>query len=335
MRAFAAEGGVFEWTVPSSPQQVDARDRAAVWLMLVAGGCALLVLAVHQAFVMTGRGQLVDAAALQGAQIGRRHIIEAVQQVLNVVSVGALAAAGLAAGAVALLRGRIALAAVAVAVVLGSNVTTQLLKHKVLERPDLALPAAGLSGNTLPSGHTTVAMSVGVAAVLVAPARARGVVAILAAAYGAATGVATLSAGHHRPSDAIAACLVVGAWAAGLGAFVLVAAPAEDSPGEVAGGHPVIGALLGGVSVTLLAGGVLATYIIARSLPGALDQAHLLVAYGGGAALIAGTAFAVIAALVIVVHRVAPRRSHDMGLAGLVGATPSRWARRPGRPAAR
>ncbi len=301
---------VFAWDVPTSLEQ--DRQRAALWLLLVAAGCALLVLAVDHVFVLTVRGQLVDSAAFEGAQIGRSRIIEPVHTVLDVVSTGALAAAGLVAGGVALLRRRLALALVAVGTVVGSNVSTQLLKYTVLQRPDLGIATEGISGNTLPSGHTTVAMSVAAAALLVAPARLRGTVAVVGAAYGAATGVATLSAGYHRPSDAVAAALVVGAWAAGLSAIAVVAQPppAVDDPQpderEAGRGHPVVATLLGGAAVTLLAGGAVATYTTARTLPGELDRTGLLLAYGGGAALIAGTAVAVVAALVVVVHRIAP-----------------------------
>ena len=290
------------------PQPQNDRDRAVAWLLGVAAGCALLVLAVHYVFVATARGQLVDSAALQGAQIGRQHIIEPVQRVLDVVSVGSLAAAAVVAGAVALLRRRVVLAGVAVMTVVASNVSTQVLKQLLLERPDLGLTTQGLTENTLPSGHTTVAMSVAAAAVLVAPSRMRAAVALVAASYGAATGVATLSAGYHRPSDAIAAALVVGAWAAGLAGLAVVVAPDVD-PGQVPGrgtAHPYVATLLGGTAAALLLFGAVATYVTARSLPGSLDRPHLLVAYAGGAALIAGTAFAVVAALVVVVHRVAP-----------------------------
>lgn len=276
-----------------------------VWLLVTAGGCVVLLFTVHHVFVATPRGQLVDSAALQGAQIGRRWIIDPVLQVLDVVSAGALAAAGLAAAAVAVLRRRVVLAGVALTMVVGSNVTTQLLKYHLFTRPALGLPLEGLTTNTLPSGHTTVAMSVAAAAVLVAPSRLRGAVSLVAAAYGAATGVATLSAGYHRPSDAIAACLVVGAWAAGLGALVVLVAP-QVGGAEHAGGHPFAATWLASAAATLLAAGAVATYVTARVLPASLDSAHLLVAYGGGAALIAGTAFAVVASLAVVVHRVVP-----------------------------
>lgn len=279
----------------------------AAWLIGVAALCALLVLALHQVFVMTPRGQLVDSAALQGAQIGRRRIIEPVRQILDVVSVGSLAAAGLLAGAVALLRRRWLLAAVVLTTVVGSNVSTQLLKYVLFTRPDFGLATEGVSRNTLPSGHTTVAMSVAVAAVLVSPARLRGLVSVVAAAYAAATGVATLSAGYHRPSDAVAACLVVGAWAAGLSALtVLVSAPAPAEPSMGNRTFPVVALLLGGAGAVLLAAGALGTYVTATSVPVDGDRARLLLAYGAGAALIAGTALAVVAALLVVMHRVVP-----------------------------
>lgn len=282
------------------------RTQAAVWLLLVAAGCALLLLAVDHVFVQTARGQLVDSAALQGAHIGRSRIIEPVDQVLDVVSVGSLAVAGLLAGAVALLRRRLLLAAVAVGVVVASNVTTQLLKYEVLQRPDLGLHVEGVSSNTLPSGHTTVAMSVGAAFVLVAPARTRALVAVLAAGYGAATGVATLSAGHHRPSDAIAGCLVVGAWAAGAAALTVLVVPIRGPVPGLGSGHQVVAGILAAGAAGLLAVGAVATYLTARALPADLDRAQLLVAYGGGAAMIAGTALAVVASLMVVINQIVP-----------------------------
>lgn len=282
------------------------RTQAATWLLLVAAGCAVLVLAVHEVFVQTSRGQLVDSAALEGAVIGRGRIIEPVRQVLEVVSVGSLAAAGLLAGAVALLRRRFLLAAVAVGVVVGSNVTTQVLKYQVLQRPDLGLSVEGMSGNTLPSGHTTVAMSVGAAFVLVAPSRLRALVAVLAAGYGATTGVATLSAGHHRPSDAIAACLVVGAWAAGLAALTVLVVPTREPVPGLSSGHQLVAGVLAAGAAGLLVVGAVATFGTARLLPADLDRAQLLVAYGGGAAMIAGTALAVVASLMVVINQIVP-----------------------------
>lgn len=127
---------------------------------------------------------------------------------LSVVSEGTLALGLLLVVVLAVLRRRLPLAVASVVLVGGANVTTQLLKKVVLERPDLGLGSA----NSLPSGHTTVAATLAVALVLVVPVAVRSTAAVLGAAYAAATGVSTLVAGWHRPSDVAAALLVVAAW---------------------------------------------------------------------------------------------------------------------------
>ena len=117
---------------------------------------------------------------------------------------------------VALLRGRFALAAGAVVLIVGANVTTQVLKYKVFERTDDV-------SNSSPSGHTTVSLSIAVAAVLVAPAVWRWVL-IPAAGFVATFVAAGTIVGHwHRPSDVVAAAGVVLAWT-GLALLVVSAA---------------------------------------------------------------------------------------------------------------
>ena len=100
------------------------------------------------------------------------------------------------------------LAVAAAVMVAGANASTQLLKTH-LTRPELdGFPMP----NSFPSGHTTAATSVAFALVLVLPAAFRGLVALIGAAYAAVIGVATVWAEWHRPSDTIAALLVVLAW---------------------------------------------------------------------------------------------------------------------------
>jgi hypothetical protein len=94
----------------------------------------------------------------------------------------------------------------------GANLSTQVLKHVVLDRPRLGL--AVFDENTLPSGHTTAAASASAALVFVVPPRARPWAALLGAGYTAATGISTLVGRWHRPSDVAAAVLVVLAWSA-------------------------------------------------------------------------------------------------------------------------
>src|SRR6185369_17388457 len=97
--------------------------------------------------------------------------------------------------------GRVAVALLAMTLIIGANLTTQLLKLAIT-RPDFGVdPEREAVGNSLPSGHTAVAASVAVALVFVLPSRARGLGGILGAAFAGLAGVATLSAGWHRPSD--------------------------------------------------------------------------------------------------------------------------------------
>jgi membrane-associated phospholipid phosphatase len=111
---------------------------------------------------------------------------------------------------------------VAVIVVAGANVTTQLLKG-VLEHARTKAFERGWElpwPNSFPSGHTTAAASIAVALLLVAPVGYR----LLAAGVGAAlTGTVALSVvvlGWHYPSDVLGAFLVVGAWGFGAVAYL-------------------------------------------------------------------------------------------------------------------
>jgi sugar phosphate isomerase/epimerase len=74
----------------------------------------------------------------------------------------------------------------------------------ILTRPAL-LANPDFINNTYPSGHVTVAISLGLAAVIVAPPALRGLVALLAAIGAAGFGVFVVTAGWHLPSDALGA----------------------------------------------------------------------------------------------------------------------------------
>ena len=103
---------------------------------------------------------------------------------------------------------------VAIVVVAGANVTTQVLKG-VLEHARTKAFERGWElpwPDSFPSGHTTAAASIAVALLLVVPAGYR----LLAAGVGLGlTGVVGLSVvilGWHYPSDVFGAFLVVGTW---------------------------------------------------------------------------------------------------------------------------
>lgn len=106
-------------------------------------------------------------------------------------------------------------AAVAIGVILlGSNLTTQLLK------PLLAAPRAdtALGGFTpvqpasWPSGHATAAMSLALCCVIAAPSRRRPMVAALGALFAVAVSYSFMTLGWHYPSDVLGGFLVAATW---------------------------------------------------------------------------------------------------------------------------
>ena len=174
----------------------DAGDRRGV-VVAVAIGVAVLsfvgVFLLWRVFVDTLAGQQVENAAFQGALYGQTQLWRVAERVLDVVSVGFIVAVLIAAMVIAALRRRWSLAVQVAVLMIGANLTTQVLKKWVLYRPDLGVEAD--YGNTLPSGHTTAAASVSAALLLVVPPRARPWAAVLGAGYTTATG--DLDA--HRP----------------------------------------------------------------------------------------------------------------------------------------
>ncbi|MCG5466763.1 phosphatase PAP2 family protein [Micromonospora sp. MED01] len=286
-----------------------ARGWTAVWLVVLALVQAAAFLAVWRVAVHLEIGQWVDTVALTGNRIGQDTIEGPVDRILNAMSVVSLLAATATIGFIALIRGRIALAITATLLIAGANVTTQLLKYG-LSRPDFGVdPERAAVGNSLPSGHATVAASVAVALMLVLPRKVRAAGAFIGAAYAAVAGVATLSAGWHRPSDAVAAYLVVGVWAALAGLLLLVT---QREQAEIAHGdaHRIAALVLGlGGVLALVACGISLSWLLdlRDTGPEELARRPLFVGYAGSAAGIAGTMAVVMALALTVVHRLVPR----------------------------
>jgi membrane-associated phospholipid phosphatase len=278
-------------------------------LLVLAGAEVAGFVMVWRFFVQSEHGQLLDTMALTGNSIGQARVEGLVDTVLNTMSALSLAIATAVVGFIALIRRRIAVAFGVVLLIVGANVTTQVLKQ-VIYRPELGVDLErAAAGNSLPSGHTTIAASVAVALMLVLPARLRGVGAVLGALFAAVAGVATLSAGWHRPSDAVAAVLIVGAWACAAGLFIVIA---QRRHGGVDYGpsnrFAVLALAVAGL--VLLAGAGLALELTNQVLsipPDELSRHRLLAAYAGGAMGVAGTAGLVLAFVLATAHRVVPQ----------------------------
>lgn len=187
-----------------------------VWPSLVAILAAAGVAVLYHVFVLRALGQSVDTAALRGADVGNPRAVEIMSRTLNGTTMASLILVCLAAAAIGVLRRRVDLAVGAALLVVAANLTTRLLKTR-LDRPELdGFPAP----NSFPSGHTAAAASVAFALILVLPAAVRGMASLIGAGYVTVIAVATVWAEWHRPSDTIAALLIVLAWG-GLTASVL------------------------------------------------------------------------------------------------------------------
>lgn len=274
----------------ASGPSVGSRVAAAVVAVLA----AVAAWAVWRFFVDTFAGQMLERAAFDGAENGRGMLWLVAEPFLDAVSVTFVVAGLGAAMLVALLRRRWGLAVQVAFLVVGANVTTQLVKHSLLGREEL------IGGwhweNSLPSGHTTVAGSVAAALLLVVPRAARPLVAILGGAYTAAIGVSTLVGQWHRPSDVVAAVLVVLAWTALVCAFTPRSAldpGAGATPGSTA---TAVLLLVGGAGAGLVAAWAL------RTTPATWDttSAQELTAYAGGVAGVVAVTAAAFAVLLLV-----------------------------------
>jgi membrane-associated phospholipid phosphatase len=283
----------------------------ATWLVLLAAVQVVVFVGVWRFAVRSRHGQWLDTAALTGNTIGQDRIEGLVGSVLNAMSAVSLLAAMIFVGFIALIRGRVALAVVTTLFIAGANLSTQILKY-VIDRPNFGVdPERAYAGNSLPSGHTAIAASVAVALVLVLPRRLRAGGALLGAAYTSLAGVATLSAGWHRPSDAVAALLVVGAWAAAAGLLLLLT-QRDDAHSEPEDAHRLAVAVLAVAGLILLVLAALAlgfTDGSTVSMPDDLGRRRLFAAYAGSAVGIAGGAALVMALVLATVHRVVPRHN--------------------------
>lgn len=201
-------------TYPDTEQrQADASVRARRDVLWRAVGCGALAIVlgavVTYLALQTRTGQRLDDEA-QRAVSGPPQTVRLILETLNWLSIGSVAVALLAALVWALVRRQVALAVGALVMVAGSITTTELLKFEILTRPDVGYG----TNNSLPSGHTTVATSIALAGILVAPAVARTSLTVLGAVAATLVGAGTLVARWHRPADVVVALAVCAVWGA-------------------------------------------------------------------------------------------------------------------------
>jgi membrane-associated phospholipid phosphatase len=180
------------------------------------------------------------------------------------------------AGALVLLvlaRRRPGVALMIAAILLGANVTTQLLKPLLAAPRAVPEGVAQIGAAAWPSGHATAAMSLALCAVLAAPARLRPAVAALGAAFAVAVSYSFLTLNWHYPSDVFGGFLVATVWTL-LGIAILYAIRARFAKETFADPtyRPSVGQALRPPAVALLGAIALAALV-------ALARPHAVVAY--------------------------------------------------------
>lgn len=261
--------------------------RVTPGLRRVAYLCGALVvgaafIGVYEFFVRTHSGQLVDERAFTGAGVWHTGLIAPLDRVLTELPVVSFVGGAVLVLIISAVRrnGKVLVAAIAAA--LAANATTQLLKYAILDRPDMGIGPQ--LANSMPSGHTTAAATTALAVFLVSSPRMRPLIAMLGALFATLIGAATLVNQWHRPSDVIAALLVVAFWACAAG-FAL--SDSEEAQARSPRRGPSLPLLVGAVSC-----GVIAIYGFRVTIDSSMTPgAHLLTAYAGGIASIAAVSF--------------------------------------------
>ena len=273
-------------------------------LVALSLGALALVYAVA---LGTVRGLSFDATAVTRIDPATRPgAYQATSELLNTISVESLALLGGGIIAVALVRGRAAQALAAATVLLGANVTTKVLKPVLGALDPLGGEAVRALPASFPSGHATVAMSIGLALVLVVPPAARLLAAALGAGYAAAIGVALLALSFHYPSDVVGGYLVATAWAAAAaGALRLWGAHRARRPLTASRWGP---RRLNTRTLALAAAALVVAFLVAAMLavlaqPGLLYKAAVHTRFFFAAFVIAGLSAAIFAAAALLLHR--------------------------------
>lgn len=206
---------------------------------------------------------------------------------------------------VALLRRRPRVVIAAAAIVLGANMTTELLKHLITTPRAGSLFAGGVSwlpGGSWPSGHSTAVMSLVLASVLAAPGRLRPVVAAFGAVLSVAVGYSLLATGAHYPSDVLGGFLVAAMWTLCILAVLMAAERWRPSP-RASGEEVSVRAALGAPGAVLV-GALVLTGLLAAARPhDVVSYARAHEAFVLGAAGIAALSLALSTAVVLSARR--------------------------------
>lgn len=264
-------------------------------------GAAALVLVWAAAFHSQAIGRL-DAATLTGyVGLDRGPVARVASALAHLCDPLPFALLGAMLVAVALTRRRADLALGAGVLLAGASVTTQMLKP-LLGAPRAAdlLGPVQVSLSSWPSGHSTAAMALALAAVLVSPPARRPLVAAAGGLFAVAVPFGVLVLGWHFPSDVLAGYLVAITWTLGvLAALWALPSRARTAPGD---GRPAEATLAPTAIAALVAASAVGLAVLARP-EAAIAYAHDHTSFVAVAALIAAAALAGASGLALALRR--------------------------------
>jgi membrane-associated phospholipid phosphatase len=269
-------------------------------LVVLAIGSAALVVLLWAGTTQTVVGQRVADLILYGRGAADLTVLGAATETLAAVSLAFGATALLGIVALALAFGGFGLATAAVVLLVGANLTAQGLQL-LLERPNLLGDVAYATGNSFPSGHVTLASSLGLACILVVPRQIRTPVAGAAATLIAVVGASTIIAGWHRLADVEGGMLISLAWASLVTAIVVRAQGwiprrtwRRGRATTIAGAAGAVAVILGAVVIAFafVDATPLAKLIATRSLASGTFVSALAIAVGSSFIACAGYTWA-------------------------------------------
>ena len=249
-------------------------------------------------FVASLRGQQLDQAAFNGAALVEGNY-RGILGLLSTEVIGVIMAVAIL---IAIFRQQLMAILQVVVIMAGANITTQLLKKWVLDRPDLGASESWYS-NSLPSGHTTAMASACVAIILVLPAAARPLATVFGTIGTVMVGVGTLAEQWHRPSDVIAALFVVFFWLALAAAFTDFSR--QQAPNYAAGKRwTALTKIV--VSIMAFAGVLILSYAFLKVAPlrtvAFFSESNQIVAYQAGAQFVTAVSLIGFAVILLIVN---------------------------------
>ncbi|MFT4148295.1 MAG: phosphatase PAP2 family protein [Micrococcaceae bacterium] len=192
------------------------KQRYAIAAMIAVIFAVIFLITVYF-FVYTIRGQNWDQAGVVAVRSHANVLYPPLLKFFAVFPISAALITGAILGVYAFFTKRWRQYIACGFMLLSANITTQLFKRFIIERPEYIQTywynkVTGQEINSMPSGHTTVAATLVMAVVIMVPIEKRNLVSFLGIFF--YTGIATLLflGNFHRASDVVGAFMVVGFW---------------------------------------------------------------------------------------------------------------------------